>query len=319
MKDNIELVRDNSFLIRPKALLKSMHLGIIALSAENLEVQDIHYELEKRNIQHEIFSLQHLEARIGGSFNLQILTKSGSIVSDMDGVFVRGIGSATVAYPKIFFRLDSLYALERMGVVVLNNPRSIEYSTDKYFTSIILAEHHVVTPRTIVCESFNAAIAAFDKLGGDVVVKPIYGAMGIGIMRLTDRGEAERIFMKLEELNEVFYLQEFIEHQNRDIRVFVLGGEVLGGMYRVAKDWKTNIHMGGQAAPLNITPEIAELAIKATEITNLEVSGVDILESKDGLQVIEVNSIPGWRGLQQVVPIDIPAKVVDYLLAKCCK
>ncbi len=291
-------------------------MGIVALSPENVEVQDLHLELDKRGIPHEIFSLQHLETRLGGALGLQILSKAGTVISDMDGVFVRGIGSATVAYPKIFFRLDTLYALERLGVVVLNTPRSIEYSTDKYFTSVILAEHKIATPRTITCETFSAAIAAFDQLGGDVVVKPIYGAMGIGIMRLANRGEAERIFMKLEELNEVFYLQEFVEHQDRDIRVFVLGGEAIAGMYRQGKDWKTNIHMGAKPAPLDLTPEIVELAIKSSEVTNLEVSGVDILETSDGLQVIEVNSIPGWKGLQQVVPIDIPAKVVDYMLAK---
>ncbi len=79
------------------------------------------------------------------------------------------------------------------------------------------------------------------------------------------------------------------------------------------------IHMGAKPTPMDLTPEMAELAIKSSEVTNLEVSGVDILETKDGLQVIEVNSIPGWKGLQQVVPIDIPAKVVDYLLEKINK
>ncbi len=296
-----------------------MHLGIIALSPENVEVQDLHNELQKRGIRHEIFTLQHLDTHLGGSFGLQIHSKTAGLISDMEGIFVRGIGSATVPYPKIFFRLDTLYALERLGVVVLNTPRSIEYSTDKYFTSIILAQHDIPTPRTIACETFSAAITAFDQLGGDVVVKPIYGAMGIGIMRLANRGEAERIFMKLEELNEVFYLQEFVEHQNRDIRVFVLGGKVIASMYRVGKDWKTNIHMGAKPTAMNLTPEMAELAIKSSEVTNLEVSGVDILETPNGLQVIEVNSIPGWKGLQQVVPIDIPARVVDYLLGKIKK
>ncbi|OLS14693.1 MAG: hypothetical protein RBG13Loki_1677 [Promethearchaeota archaeon CR_4] len=296
-----------------------MYLGIIALSPDNVEVQDLHCELTKRKISHDIFSLQHIETRLGESFGLQILSKTGQIISDMDGVFVRGIGSATVPYPKIFFRLDTLYALERLGVVILNTPRSIEYSTDKYFTSMILAQHNIPTPRTIACETFSTAIAAFDNLGGDVVVKPIYGAMGIGIMRLTNRGEAERIFMKLEELNEVFYLQEYVEHQNRDIRVFVLGGQVIASMYRMGKDWRTNIHMGAKPTPIKITPETADLAIKSTEVTTLDVSGVDILETPNGLQVIEVNSIPGWKGIQQVVPIDFPSMIVDYMLGKIKK
>jgi RimK family alpha-L-glutamate ligase len=234
----------------------------------------------------------------------------------MDAVIVRGIGSATVAYPKIFFRMDTLYALERLGIVVLNTPRSIEYATDKFFTSIILAQHGIPTPRTFIVENFTAACAAFDALGGDVVLKPIYGAMGIGIMRISDRGYAERVFMKLDELNEVFYLQEFVEHHDRDIRVVTIGDEVAASMYRVGTFWKTNIHAGAEPQPIDLPPDLADLALQAAKATEVEVCGVDILETPTGPSVIEVNSIPGWKGLQQVVPVDVPALVVDYLLAK---
>jgi RimK family alpha-L-glutamate ligase len=260
--------------------------------------------------------LQYLTTRLGGNQDFKIVTQAGAVLSDMDGIIVRGVGSATVPYPKIFFRIDTLYALERLGVVVLNTPRSIEYATDKYFTSLILAQHGIPTPRTYVVENFTAACAAFDDMGGDVVVKPIYGAMGIGIMRVSDRGFAERVFMKLEELNEVFYLQEFVEHQNRDIRVVTIGGEVVAAMYRVGTNWKTNIHAGAQPQAIDLPPEMAELAIRSAEVTEVEVCGVDILETPKGPSVIEVNSIPGWKGLQQVVSVDVPAMVVDYLLNK---
>jgi len=293
-----------------------MHVGIAALSPENVEVQDLAHELDKRDIPYDIFSLQHLTTRLGGDADFKITTLTGSILSDIDAVLVRGIGSATVAYPKIFFRIDMLYALERLGVVVLNTPRSIEYATDKLFTSIILAQQGIPTPRTYVVENFTAACAAFDALGGDVVLKPIYGAMGIGIMRISDRGFAERVFMKLDELNEVYYLQEFVEHHDRDIRVVTIGDQVVAAMYRVGSFWKTNIHAGAQPQPIDLSPELADLAIRAAQVTEVEVCGVDILETPAGPSVIEVNSIPGWKGLQQVVQVDVPAMVIDYLISK---
>ena len=270
-----------------------MHVGIAASSPENVEVQDLAHELDQRSIPYTIFSLQHLATRSGSGTDFKIQTQTGVILTDMEAILVRGIGSATVAYPKIFFRMDTLYALERAGVIVLNTPRSIEYSTDKFFTSIILAQQNIPTPRTHVVENFTAACAAFDALGGDVVIKPIYGAMGIGMMRVADRGYAERVFMKLDELNEVYYLQEFVEHHDQDIRVVTIGGQVVAGMYRVGTSWKTNIHAGAEPQPIDISPDIMELVIKAAEVTEVEVCGVDILETEQGLTVIEVNSIPG--------------------------
>jgi RimK family alpha-L-glutamate ligase len=177
-----------------------------------------------------------------------------------------------------------------------------------------LKKNGVPTPRTIICENSTDALNAFDELGGDVVLKPLYGSKGIGITRLNDKAFAENVIYTLDELNLIFYLQEFIEHHHRDIRILVLGDEVVAGMYRVSDNWKTNISAGGKEKSIELTEELKQLSIKAAKAVKTEIAGVDIIESKDGFQVIEVNSIPGFTALQKVSNVNLAGKIIDYFL-----
>ncbi|MHA1758432.1 MAG: RimK family alpha-L-glutamate ligase [Promethearchaeota archaeon] len=228
------------------------------------------------------------------------------------GGLLRGFGAE---FPKkIIYRLDLLKAIEESGIRLINSKESLEIASDKFLTSLILEKHGIPTPKTIVCENVDSALDAFDELGGDVVLKPLFGSKGIGIVRLTDKSFAENVLFTLDKLNEVFYLQEFIEHYNRDIRVMTIGEQVAGAMYRVGDSWKTNIHAGAKSKPININDELEELALKAAKITKTEIAGVDIIESKDGYYVLEVNSIPGFTGLQRVSNVNIAERIIDYFL-----
>ncbi|MHA1734685.1 MAG: RimK family alpha-L-glutamate ligase [Promethearchaeota archaeon] len=317
-----------------------MHLSVIATNEANVESQDLYRESRKRGIDTTMFFLSDLtvgvglgvvpssgDARAGAGGPVSFVAgRPGATVDlgNLDGAFVRGVGAAEVNFTRIFFRMDGLYALERSGVKVLNPPRGIEVATDKFLTSVILSQSGIPTPRTVVAETFENALAGFRELGEDVVLKPIYGSMGYGVTRLTDRGFAEYVFSTLEQHNETFYLQEFLEHHRRDVRLFVLDGSVVASMYRENPEptgdsggrysWKTNIHAGAKPRAYDPPEELKELAVKATEAVGLEVAGVDVLETRDGFKVIEVNSIPGWRALQRVVPVDVPALVVDYMV-----
>ena len=166
-------------------------------------------------------------------------------------------------------------------------------------------------------ERFDEAMRAYEELGGDVVVKPLFGSLGLGISRVSDMDVAYRIFRALEMTQGVYYLQEYISHDNRDIRAFVIGGEVVGSMLRTADGWKTNISAGGKAEPYNLEEELAELSIEASAVIGLEYSGVDILYSEEDGEpyVIELNSTPGWQGLQTVTEKNITSLVVEYLLS----
>ncbi|MFX1353781.1 MAG: RimK family alpha-L-glutamate ligase, partial [Promethearchaeota archaeon] len=227
---------------------------------------------------------------------------------------VRGFGAAQTQ--KIFFRLDLLSAIEEYNIKLINSRESLEIASDKFLTSLFLEKNNVSTPKTIVCEDPSDALSSFEELGGDIVLKPLYGSRGVGITRLNDRGFAENVINTLGQLNEIFYLQEFIEHYNRDIRILVLGEKVIAGMYRVSNNWKTNIHAGARMEPIELTSEMKKLAIKAAKVTKTEIAGVDIVESERGLLVLEVNSIPGFTALQKVTDINLAEEIVKFFLKK---
>ena len=263
------------------------------------------FELRGYDIKH--FVPSKLTVRI----NIEAFEEQFKIL-DPQAALVRGFGVAPTQ--KIFFRLDILSALEEYGLKLINSRESLEIASDKFLTSIYLEKYKIPTPRTIVCENPQDALQAFEELGGDVILKPLYGSKGIGITRLNDRGFAENVIYSLGQLNEVFYLQEFIEHENRDIRILILGDKAIAGMYRVSDNWKTNIHAGARMEPLELTKEIEKLAIKSAQITKTEIAGVDIVESKDGYSVLEVNSIPGFTALQKVTDINLAEEIVSYFL-----
>ncbi|MCW4020528.1 MAG: RimK family alpha-L-glutamate ligase, partial [Candidatus Bathyarchaeota archaeon] len=187
-------------------------------------------------------------------------------------------------------------------------------SVDKYYTLALLEEAGLPVPRTVVTENAGDALEAFRELGGDVVVKPIFGSRGIGSTRISDPDVAERIFRALDFHREVLYLQEFVPHGNHDIRTFVLGDRVLASMQRIADSWKTNVSLGAKPMPYKPPRKIEKLALEAAETVGCEVAGVDILETRNGPLIIELNSQPGWKGLQSVTAVNIADEIVKYVL-----
>jgi ribosomal protein S6--L-glutamate ligase len=212
--------------------------------------------------------------------------------------------------------MDALARLEAAGTLVINPPKAIEAAVDKYLTSARLAEAGFATPRTIVCQTADAAMTAFVELGGDVVLKPLFGAEGRGITRLNDEALALRAFSLLEQLGAVLYLQEFIAHEGADLRLLVVGQRVLGMRRRNPLDWRTNVSRGATPEPLEVTPDLVELAHRAAYAVGAPIAGVDLLPGRDGLlYAIEVNAVPGWRALARVNGIDVARLVLDYVTA----
>src|SRR4029077_1268784 len=146
---------------------------------------------------------------------------------------------------QIVFRVDALHALEERGVLVVNSPRTIERTVDKLWTTALLAGAGLRVPETVVCERADHAMAAFRSLGGDTIVKPLFGSMGLGMVRVSDEDMAFRAFRTLETLRGVYYVQRAIDHAGCDLRVFVIGGRVLGAIERSAPGGKNNLARGG--------------------------------------------------------------------------
>jgi len=281
---------------------------IITPNPSDPEVQVLSNEFEKRGYRVEYFIPSQMMVKV--SFEDKFKTQFENL--EPKAALVRGFGAGI--FQKIFFRLDILRAIEECDVKLINSRESLEIASDKFLTSIFLEKHKIPTPKTIICEDPNKALDAFEELGADCVLKPLFGSKGVGITRLNDKAFAENVLYTLGRLNKVFYLQEFIEHNNRDIRILVMGNRVVAGMYRVGDNWKTNINAGAKAEPLEVSKELENLAIKAAQVTKTAISGVDIVESDRGYLVLEVNSIPGFTALQKVSDVNIAEEMISYFL-----
>jgi len=269
--------------------------------------------MERRGVEPVPFQFRDLKVRV--SFEPKVELRNGlDVVKELPAILVRPIGRGSL--DEIILQLDILHRLNRLGTRIINQPSAIEKAVDKYHALTILEEKGVPVPRTIVAEDPRLALEAFDELGGDIVIKPIFGSRGIGITRVTDREVAGRILRTLAFHHHVLYLQEFIPHGTRDIRAFVIGDKVVAAMYRIGKSWKTNVSQGAEAIALKPSGEVEALSVRAAGIIGCEVAGVDILEGDERLVVNEVNSQPGFRGLQSTTRVNLAERIVDYMLSQ---
>lgn len=230
-----------------------------------------------------------------------------------DAVIVRTMPPGSLE--QVVFRMDVLHRWEAAGVPVLNPPRALEVCIDKYLALARLEAAGLPVPPTWVGQQADAAQEAFARLGGDVVVKPLFGSEGRGMVRLTDPETAWRTFRTLERTGAVLYLQQFIAHQGWDARAFVLDGRVIAAMRRRARgDWRTNVAQGAKAEPLELAAPEQTLALRAATAVGAVACGVDLLPARDGaVYVLEVNAVPGWRALAPVSGVDVAAALLRNL------
>jgi RimK family alpha-L-glutamate ligase len=260
----------------------------------------------ERGHEHELCRYEDLVASLGGRPGL----RSGAVeLDEADVVVARIVPNGSLE--QIIFRVDALHRLSERGVRVVNTARAIERSVDKFWTSSLLERAGLPTPETVVTESPAEAMEAFRRMR-DVIVKPLFGSMGLGLVRVDDEDVAWRVFQAIERIQGVFYLQRYIHHPGRDVRAFVIGGRVFGAIARSADGWRTNVSRGGQATACDLPPAWADLAVRAAAAIEAEYAGVDLLPGSDGsVSVLEVNGIPGWEGLQRATGLDVAGAIVD--------
>jgi ribosomal protein S6--L-glutamate ligase len=216
-----------------------------------------------------------------------------------------------------------LYQFEIMGATTINNFQAVRLSQHKYQTHLLLSKHNINTPLTSYAASPELGLTLLNKLiGYPAIIKPVAQSWGADISMVIDEESAEKDLYSREEYP-IIIQQYFEKRKNRDMRIFVIDGTAIGGMYRIAPkgDFRTNVHIGARVEGIPQVPEeIAELAIKSAEVLNLKVTGIDILEAKDNeLFVIETNSVPGFEGLTKATKKDIASLVADYLIKECTK
>ena len=214
------------------------------------------------------------------------------------------------------FRMNALHVANRVGVKVVNPPRSLEIAIDKWLTLETVREAGLPIPKTICCQTREQGMAAWELLGRDVVVKPIFGGEGRGIVRVTDPDIAWRVFSTLEQIRGVIYCQEFLRGPGYDLRLLVIGDAVFCVKRQSMGDWRTNVSRGAQAIAYEPTFEQVTMAFQATRSVGAWMAGVDLMIDEQGRElVIEVNAVPGWKGTAAALNMDIARVVLDKLFS----
>jgi RimK family alpha-L-glutamate ligase len=280
-----------------------MRLAILS-ATESWHVRDLCRAAEARGGTTSVVDFRTLSAGVG---------TTSDPFADIEALIVRTMPPGSLE--QVVFRMDVLHRAQARGIRVVNSPGALETCIDKYLATAKLAANGLPVPPTIACQTSDDALEAFGTLGGDVVVKPLFGSEGRGMMRVSDPELAWRTFRTLERSQSVIYLQQFIKHPGWDLRLFVIGEQVIGAMRRHATDgWRTNVAQGGRAEAVSATVEETELAFRATSAVGAEIAGVDLLPTPDGgYVVLEVNAVPGWRALAPVCGIDVAAEIVKFV------
>ena len=219
-----------------------------------------------------------------------------------------------------YFGTAVVRQFQQMDVFCANTAHGILNSRDKLRSLQILSRHHIGIPATTFVKDKKDVIPAIERVGGaPVVIKLIEGTQGIGVLLAESRKAAEGIIELLQSQKQNVLVQKFVaESKGKDIRAFVVGDRVVAGMRRVAQgqEFRSNVHRGGVAEAIELDEQYQETAVRAAQILGLRVAGVDMLESADGPQIMEVNSSPGLEGIETCTELDIAGAVIDYIAAQ---
>lgn len=239
---------------------------------------------------------------------------------DFDSTLPEYFGDVTVQRSTSYYRgLHSTAFLEYKGQKVINDLQTQMIAGNKMFTSLALIKNGISTPKTSASTSYEVAMKQFtDKFSDTAVLKPVTGSWGRMIALMNDRAAAMAVLEDREymyPLYSIFYMQEFVKRPPRDIRLFVIGDRVIGGIYRyeVNGDWRTNTAIGGNAEKCEISNELETLAIRAANSVGKGIFGVDVMESENGYLVHEVNSTTEFKNTVRVTNADVPGEIVEYM------
>ncbi len=277
--------------------------------------QRLCHALAKYNVETSIISLK--DCRIGFGSNQFGLDIPGFKDELPHAAFVRAIPGGS--FEEVTFRLDILHALNDLGVIVHNTAHTIEQTVDKGMTSFLLARAGIAAPAVWVCESETDAlniVSKEKKAGRKLVLKPLFGNCGKGLLLIDSASQLPTS----DQVNGVYYLQSYIAQDNqfgKDWRVLVINNRAVAAMERVSEHWITNRARGGRCLPTVLTKQLRQLAEDAAQATGAFYAGVDIIaDINKQFLVLEVNSVPAWRGLQSVCSDDIAQILADDLMNK---
>ena len=289
-----------------------MKLAILSCSPKSYSTRRLREAAEQRG--HNVKVLDTLKFAIDLEQGMPDLYFRQKRLSQYDAVLPR-IGASITYYGTAVVR-----QFEQMDVFCANTSGSISNSRDKLRSLQILSRHHIGIPQTTFVRDKKDVLPAIERVGGaPVVIKLIEGTQGIGVILADSISTAAGIVELLQSQKQSVLIQKFVkESKGRDIRAFVVGDQVVGAMRRVAQgqEFRSNVHRGGITEPVILDDLYKETAVRAAQILGLRVAGVDLLEGKDGPQIMEVNSSPGLEGIEGCTQLDIAGSIIDYIAAQ---
>lgn len=289
-----------------------MKLGILSCSTKCYSTRRLREAAVQRG--HDVKVLNTLKFSIDLEQGVPDLYLRSKQLSQYDAVLPR-IG-ASITY----FGTAVVRQFEQMDVFCANSSGGISNSRDKLRSMQILSKHHIGIPKTTFVKDKKDVLPAIQRVGGaPVIIKLLEGTQGVGVILADSEKIAEAIIETLQSTKQNVLIQKFVaESKGRDVRAFVVGDQVVAAMRRVAQgqEFRSNVHRGGRTEVVELDDKYREAAVRAAQIMGLRVAGVDMLEGKNGPQIMEVNSSPGLEGIETCTQLDIAGAIVDYIAAQ---
>ena len=248
-----------------------------------------------------------LRARVG---------KQAGVDTDLklrpDACLVRGMPRGSLE--QVIFQMNLLARWEASGVPVFNSPRALEIAIDKYLSLALIRQAGLAVPETVVTQNVDDALRAFHSLGGDVVIKPVFGGEGRGLVRVTELEIARRCCQAIVNVGGVVFLQQFIECQNSDMRLLLIGDQVFAMHRSNPLDWRANATRGAQCEAFHPSEALITMAKSAMQAVGCDMAGVDLISDRQGnIFVLEVNGVPGWKAIEGACQVDVSKCLLEYI------
>ncbi len=263
-----------------------------------------------RRRRHEVRVIDPYRCSFGILYDELAIYYEGRLLQGFDCIIPR-IGASSLAHS-----VGMLRQFELSGVPCLNSSESICTSKDKFHAHQALAAGGVRVPHTLTTRDPNQIPALIKELGGPpIIIKVLKGTQGLGVVVADTVASAMSMIQAMWSLNQEIAVQEYIAEANgSDVRVFIVGGEIIGAMRRQApvNDFRSNLHRGGTSSTVNLTDELRTSALRAAEILDLDIAGIDILESSRGPLVLEANASPGLQGIEATTNVDVAKAIIRF-------
>jgi ribosomal protein S6--L-glutamate ligase len=285
-----------------------MNILILSRGPQLYSTQSIVAAGQKRG--HQMIVIDYTECNMVVESGDPHIYYRGVRVEGVDAIIPR-IGSTNT-----FYGASVIRQFEAMGVYSLTSSDSLVASRNKLHCMQLLSQHDILMPKTIYPSSFFSMDRVEKTVGLPCVIKLLSGTHGIGVILLESRIAAESVMESFIKLEQKFLVQEYIsEASGSDIRTLVVNGEIVAAMRRTAQtgDFRSNLHRGGTSEIIEPTFEMAEIALRAVEALGLEVAGVDMLQSKRGPMLLEVNASPGLEGIETTTGVDVAGKMIELI------